>query len=271
MFGWLAEYDQVLVTGPQRSGTRICAQMIALDTDHLFVDEADFGVDSLYKLTRLLDRSRQVVVQCPALCRHVHHLAHDRMAVVLMRRDVDAIVASQQRIDWEFERVELMRYDHTGGRPAQVKYDFWESRQVDVIPHAFEIPYESLKQHPLWVPAQLRRKFGAGQINVDRIDGVYLYHSPDVTSTPVEDNPAHIQLERRGVTGKLNELGVMVWALCDGTRTQADVIQQVFTQFSDEVSIDQLQADVSPFIKNLLTVGYLRVSLNRFDVALPPR
>jgi hypothetical protein len=271
MFGWLAEYDQVLVTGPQRSGTRICAQMIALDTGHLFVDEADFGVDSLYKLTRLLDRSRRVVVQCPALCRHVHHLAHERMAVVLMRRDVDAIAASQQRIDWEFERVEMIRYDRSEGRPAQVKYDFWESQQVNLIPHAFEIPYESLKQHPLWVPAQLRRRFGAGQINVHQTDGVYLYHSPDVTSTPVENDPALIQLERCGVTGKLNELGTRVWTLCDGTRTQADIVRRVYTQFSDEVSIDQLQADVSSFINNLLTVGYLRVSLNRFDVALPPR
>ena len=50
MFEYLKEFPVVLVTGPQRSGTRICAKMIAHDTGHRFVDEREIHTDSLYEL-----------------------------------------------------------------------------------------------------------------------------------------------------------------------------------------------------------------------------
>ncbi len=269
MFDWLAEFDQILVTGPQRSGTRICAQMIAQDTGFHYVDEVDFGVDSLYRLAALLAQPQRVVVQCPALCRYVHNLAHERMAVVLMRRDLEAIIASQQRIKWEHDQIELMRYDQAEGIVAQVKYDFWETHQAHHIPHAFEIRYESLQQHPLWVPQKLRSTFSAGQIDVHTTEDVYFYHSPDVMVASSEEHPTQIRLQKRGVVRQLNEVGTMVWYLCNGTRSQADIIQAVSARFEDTIPLTQLQADISLFINDLLAAGVLCVSLNRFDTALP--
>ena len=92
-FEWLRDFSKIIVTGPQRSGTRICAKMIAHDTRHRYVDESEIGVDSLYRLWSLLRNERRFVVQCPALCRHVHLFGSADTAIVLMRRDVKDIVA----------------------------------------------------------------------------------------------------------------------------------------------------------------------------------
>jgi len=69
LFDWLASFDKILVTGPQRSGSRICAQMIAYDTGHEYVDEEDLSMDSLYQLCGFLEDQRGLVIQCPTLCR----------------------------------------------------------------------------------------------------------------------------------------------------------------------------------------------------------
>jgi hypothetical protein len=163
LFAWLRPFEIVLVTGPQRSGTRICAKMIAHDTGHSYVDEAQIGVDSLYRLWTLLRDQRPVVVQCPALCRHVHVFSADDTAIVLMRRDVEDIIASQRRIGWHWEELELARYDRSAGVIAEVKYAFWDDYQRQRTRHAFEVAYHSLAQHPLWVTKDLRWDFEAAQ------------------------------------------------------------------------------------------------------------
>jgi len=75
MFELLSQFNTILVTGPQRAGTRICAKMIAYDTGHEYVDEDSIGMDSLYRLYGLLETNRPMVIQCPVLCRHIHLLS----------------------------------------------------------------------------------------------------------------------------------------------------------------------------------------------------
>lgn len=163
IFEWLDGFDKILVTGPQRSGTRICAQMIAKDTGHTYVDERNINFESLYRLWSLCHKDERLVIQCPALCRHVHAFDADTVAVVLMRRNVEDIIASQERIGWNLEKVELARYDLSEGVIAKVKYQFWDDYQKERIKHAFEIEYESLANHPLWVTKELRWDFDATQ------------------------------------------------------------------------------------------------------------
>jgi len=167
VFEPLKPFNRVFVTGPQRSGTRICARMIAHDTGHIFVDERDFHTDSLYHLSGLMARNldENLVVHCPALCRWVHMLgAHDSVAVVLMRRETEDIIASQERIKWIWESVELMRYEVAEGNIAELKYWYWDKWQKDKIVNPFEIEYESLAYHPLWV--EERKDWGAHQMEV---------------------------------------------------------------------------------------------------------
>ena len=103
MFEHLAPFRVILVTGPQRSGTRFAAQAIAQSLGRVFVDEREIHIDSRYSLAIFLRlTSVPVVVQCPALCHCIHQFAQsDQTAVVMMRRAIEDIVASQGRIGWE--------------------------------------------------------------------------------------------------------------------------------------------------------------------------
>lgn len=157
-FEFLEKYDRVLVTGPQRSGTRVCAQMIAQDTGFAYVDEQEFGIGYLASFAEIAGRDR-VVIQCPGLCRYIHEFGGDGTAVVLMRRNVRDIVASQRRIGWESEPEELALYGHSHETQAEAKYAFWDEFQERRIVHAFEIDFECLSEHPLWVPKRHRRDF----------------------------------------------------------------------------------------------------------------
>ena len=64
MFENLAVHKKIVVTGPQRSGTRIGAKMIAADTGYQFVDEAEFLIKDSDLFREFLQRDG-VVVQAP--------------------------------------------------------------------------------------------------------------------------------------------------------------------------------------------------------------
>lgn len=158
MFEHLGGFERVLVTGPQRSGTRICSKMIAHDTELRFVDEREFGTDSLNQLWRLLQEETGIVVQCPALCRYVHHLAGDYDAVVFMSRRPLSTKLSEERIGWRWEPPELMRYGF-GTRAAVSKGLYWEHLQEHATSNPFTVEYDSLADHPLWIPKERRTHF----------------------------------------------------------------------------------------------------------------
>ncbi len=159
MFEWLAEFRKVFVTGPQRSGTRIAACMISNDTGMRYVDEKEFRGDSLTRVHPFLMSDERMVLQCPGLCRWAHLFTAPDIAVALMRRSVDDIVASQKRIGWSYERTELMKYDLLEGRISEVKYRFWDETQRPLIHNPVEIEYESLADHPMWTPKSKRADF----------------------------------------------------------------------------------------------------------------
>lgn len=168
MFEHLAKFRVVIVTGPQRSGTRITAKMIAHDTGHQFIDERAINIDSLYRLVDAL-RLNGVVVQCPALSRWVHTFGQNEdIAIVMVRRPVEDIIASQERINWteQFEMIELIRYGAIKGPIARVKYDYWDSHQKEHILNAFDVNYEDLSNHPLWIDKSKRADFGPHQTRV---------------------------------------------------------------------------------------------------------
>lgn len=152
MFEHLAPKGPIIVVGPQRSGSRACAKMIAHDTYREYVDEKD-----VYTHSRRAAREHlreRIVLQAPGLTYCVHRLAQhiDDLFVVMMIRDIDDIIRSQDRIGWRSEAQELCRY---GLRPDEgpisaVKYNVWEE-QKEHIKHYLEVEYDSLKAHDLWV------------------------------------------------------------------------------------------------------------------------
>lgn len=157
MFKHLDFYRIILVSGPQRSGTTICARMIAHDTHYMFIDEGVYQNDFSTLKHRTLYSQRQVI-QCPVWAVKLHELTMQDVCIVFMYRPVKEIIASQQRIKWQWEQVELDRYRALGiaiedGTPiARVKYSYWENTQREKIDNPLEVQYASLADHPLWVP-----------------------------------------------------------------------------------------------------------------------
>jgi hypothetical protein len=268
MFQWLSEFDRILVSGPQRSGTRICAQMIAHDTGYRYVDESEIGTDSLYLLWWLFHNRRRFVVHCPALCRHVHMFSANGSAVVLVRRSIDDILASQQRIGWGWEGLELVRYDQSDGVSSQVKYDYWDRYQKERIEHAFEIEYHSLVSHPLWCSDGVRRNFGPTQTTLRNDDlgtdsDAYPCSHPDILYWEPSEHE-HATLVMGGPAKALNETGRLIWTMCDGQHTRQDILESLKAHFVG-MEEDVLLRDLDAFINDLVDGGFLYLSSSAHD------
>lgn len=163
MFEELKAHHRIVVTGPQRSGTRIAAKMIAADTGHRFVDEVEFGVFDASRWRALLDGDG-IVVQCPTMLKDVVDDPPSGVYVVLMRRPLEDIHASEKRIGWRTEAfghadvLELMKLGASEGDPAELKYRYWDTHTKE-FPY-LELDYAELERHPLFVAAPGRRAFG---------------------------------------------------------------------------------------------------------------
>ncbi len=153
MFAHLAMYSSIVVTGPQRSGTRIAAKMIAHDTGFLYVDESDYGVVDVDKWQDIVEAGG-VVVHCPFMSHLVHQLPKD-VGVVFMFRNVDDIIKSQIRIKWDGIQSTLLNYrlyPHEWLDASTIKYMYWSRVQHPVLrERGVGVTYESLSEHPLWI------------------------------------------------------------------------------------------------------------------------
>ena len=174
MFEHLIQFTQILVTGPQRSGTRIAAKMIANDTGYRYVDETEYGVHS-QKQFKKLQREEFFVAHCPGMNHVIHNYSTEDNLVVMMYRDIEDIIASEERVHWFYGIYdellkygipydELNQYAKTGVPPISgLKYQKWENEQRDRIINFWDLEYESLSEHPLWIAKEDRKDFAAEQ------------------------------------------------------------------------------------------------------------
>ena len=166
MFEYLAPFSRIIVTGPQRSGTTICAAMIAHDLGYRLCLEDKIATDSYTQAALLIAASRNFVLQAPALCHYAERLSIPQMAIVLMRRGIEDIVASEHRIGWHgsaHHKWELQKYGVEDGVISEIKYAYWEIYQQSRIHNPFEVEYESLAAHPMWIPKEERVNFRSRQ------------------------------------------------------------------------------------------------------------
>jgi hypothetical protein len=184
-------------------------------------------------------------------------------AIVLMRRNIEDIITSQKRIGWDWEQLELARYDCTEGAVAEVKYRFWEEYQRDRIKHAFEIEYESLAEHPLWAAERWRRDFGPVQtVHLDMPGArrnARPCPCPDVLHWKGSEYDEAILVRTNEPAKILNTTGQLIWALCDGTHSLQDILQVLKAHF-DNIEEDLLVHDLDEFIHGLVDGGFLRFS-----------
>lgn len=174
MFKQLKPFKKIIVTGPQRTGTTIAAKMIANDLGLEYLREENMKSPyNFNKLVEFYDEKDSFVIQCPALFHKIPEFGRWEVAVVCMIRAFDDILKSQDRIGWtirnEPSEVEL---HHEYYKPvSEAKYVLWEKWKVEgLIVHPFEIEFESLSKHPMWIAKEQRIWFHPRQTTADRSD-----------------------------------------------------------------------------------------------------
>lgn len=166
MFELLKPFTAIIVTGPQRSGTKLVAEIIAEEFGLRYVHESEYGVHEFPRFSALLDQP--AVIHAPAMSASCH-LLPEHVAVVFVMRDLAEILASQARIaGWREteEPRELAKYFRSpdGESSAAVKYDIWQRFQKPVLASAgktfLELNYPAdVQDHPRFVPARERREW----------------------------------------------------------------------------------------------------------------
>jgi hypothetical protein len=179
-------HRKILVTGPARSGTRICATMVAADTGLRYIDEIE--IPALFKGKSLEDKNpnwneikkatvaaiqqlvdnNEFVLHCPPLMPWVHLVRN--VLVIMMKRPIRDIEKSSRRIGIKKAREELeynkLGYSKYGKalnkvkthKPiAELKYVLWNKHKIDC--NYMEVNYCDLANHPLWLPSNKRKNF----------------------------------------------------------------------------------------------------------------
>lgn len=150
----------VIVTGPQRSGTRIGAKILSHDLGYKYIDESEFKISNEEIFFDLLKNKKNIVVQAPAMFYKIRDFPKRKVAVVMMMRNIKDIKESEKRINWKGKPAEQNRLK-TQHHPAETKYKIWKEVKWDLDYH--ELYYEDLKDHKLWIPKEKRKNFGANQ------------------------------------------------------------------------------------------------------------
>ena len=187
---WANAYRKLIVTGSQRSGTTICAQMLSADLGWEYIDETVVDLASTDKVGRLMRDREEFVLQMPSLLRKTDDIAEwlgdGGGAVIVMPRPYGEVEASRRRIGLRpRENVDLdLRQDlveraRSVGFPLPSQQTFlirklslMEFRQMYIehylqyLPHFFALDYSGLAGHPLYVAPELRGSFAPKQTTV---------------------------------------------------------------------------------------------------------
>ncbi len=263
MFEWLKKYKKVIVTGPHRSGTRICARMISYDLGYPYIDEEDIYIDSLYTFSHYLFSKTPFVIQCPALSKYIHNFSSNSCAVIFMKREKKDIIASQERIGWSWEWLERLRYGETKGAISDIKYNYINKIQNGNMNNLFEVEYNSLFKHPLWVKKKQREHFKADQFSNERqskeqIPSLFPFCSPGVRSFISEEGENGVLFIPSGKVKQINATGVRIWRYIDGISNTMEIVKKLKNDFKDQ-NVGNLTNHTKAFILSLYEDRFIQL------------
>lgn len=154
------------VTGPQRSGSTFVSHCIAEEYSAPHVDEAEFDVYSTGMMHKLVEDKQSWVVHGPGLFTEMFEIQEKIPDVifVVIRRSVEEIIESQERINWsdEIERKRLWMYSHDTRPVSEIKYYYWD-KWKNYLNQWIEYQYADFAGHPLWVEKDQRKLFSSKQ------------------------------------------------------------------------------------------------------------
>lgn len=151
MFEYLKEYPYIIVTGPHRSGTTIIAHMIAYDTGKEFLDEANINHIYVRRIPDLFKEKRNIVLQAPYALPWASILSNSETAIVLVKRNISDIEKSAV----QSKNKRGKKISRPAFSPKQA-HELW-SHIKRFIHNPFEVQYESVKDHPLWISKSERK------------------------------------------------------------------------------------------------------------------
>lgn len=154
------EFSKVLVTGPARSGTHICAVMVAYDTDLCFVPEQTFKCNDIELFRQIYWEHDNFVVPCNGIRKHIGEFGQDDTLIIVKYRPVAEIVASGRRVRGELSSMKNPR-DY-----VRRQYKLIEA-QLPLVKHYVKIKHHSLTGHPLWVERHRRKQFDPRQVHCE--------------------------------------------------------------------------------------------------------
>ena len=164
----LSKFEKVIVTGPPRSGTTISGKIIAHELGYEFIDEHQYEHNISVKFVEILLTRSSVVVHTTSFTRDIHLIKN--IPIVLVKRNINDILKSFEnskrfkgkhenglfaRFDDEALGIILNHYGCKNGCVPEVIYDHFYKHNKDF----FELNYEDLKDHELFIDKDKRKKF----------------------------------------------------------------------------------------------------------------
>lgn len=163
------EKGPIVVSGPQRSGTTIATKILATELDRIPVYEEAFDTHNLKKFRMIAYATPNAVIQAPALMYHIV-TGEWPYRTILMRRPIEDIIESAQRIGWEqYEDRDAVYTEMLfagNGRTYNVLR--WKREMVDELASKGTdiLDYSALASHHLFVQKHKRANFKPRQIKV---------------------------------------------------------------------------------------------------------
>ena len=161
----------IIVTGPQRAGSRLAAHIIERQTKRIFIDELDYS----------LDIPMNSVIQAPFLLKAVIELSFifPTAQFAFMYRNKQDIIKSMESIEWYKDYTDNPNFystfvDHCYTYIEQLKNELPQDRWFDIY-------YESLIQDPLFVTD--RSNFTVKQHLPDRPNGPETWRNDEYVRT----------------------------------------------------------------------------------------
>ncbi|MBD3268497.1 hypothetical protein GF373_17655 [bacterium] len=157
MFEWL-DKRRVLVTGHARSGTHICAAMVAYDTGLSFVKENAFNATDCDMFLETLGGKTGFVVPCNGLRKCIDIVGQGRDTITLiMHRDPMDIARSGFRISGALTKM----FSSPSDAVPYIEQEYKNlTERCKELRYTFIITYKSLATHPLWCTKEERKMAG---------------------------------------------------------------------------------------------------------------
>lgn len=182
----LQKFDKILVTGPPRSGTTISGIIISDILNYKFIDESFYDSNNSQKFMFFLSfPKRKMVIQTTAFIRDLYTISdflfNNKIAIILIRRNIKDILESFENsknfkkgfstsngiftaIDEEAQNILLNHYKtyvykNDNRSLPEIIYDCFDANKYCFCNKMlFELDYENLSNHKLFIKKEERRK-----------------------------------------------------------------------------------------------------------------